>query len=536
MKEHFTNVEQYHLDSTSIDRISRQIEVFLTDAGAEHREVVRNQLAVECCLENWGELLGSENKCILKTGSRFGHKYLTVESPGLMKDPTNINTESLDKVRKIQMLIDNTGLLSQIGFIPEYYYINGFNTLKIWAPVPKARKSRLKAALLVLLCLAVILVKKEWPSAAQVLFDYAVNPVYSIFVRMLSTICGPLVLFSIVTSICGMGDKASFGLTGSTVILRFMKLSFVLVAITGIALSFFFPIEWIESSETGSGIQSIIQMLVEIVPSDVVSPFASGNALQIVFIGVFLGFTVMYLSNSVSELSNVILQMQRVVIQIMHFLGVLMPYFMVVAIIKLFLSNSFTQIAAILKPVLLIWGGYLLMIVLETIITGISTKTPALKILKSTFGASLIALSTSSSTAAMEKMNENCTKKLGVNENVADFAIPIGQVIFKPAASISFFVCALFAAESAGLAITPVFLLMDFVISWILGTSMAPVSGAMISCMSVLFLQLGIPQDFITLGISISILIDNFGTMTSVQVLQEEVFASDSAVKKSKKQ
>lgn len=536
MKEHFTNIEQYHLDTTSIDKISRQVEAFLTDAGAEHREVARNQLAVECCLENWGELLGNENKCILKTGSRFGHKYLTIESPGLMKDPTSIDLESLDKNQKIQMLIDNTGLLAQIGFIPEYYYINGNNTLKIWAPAKKTRKSWLKAALLVLLCLSVVLVKKEWPSAAQVLFDYAVNPAYSIFVRMLSTICGPLVFFSIITSICGMGDKASFGLTGSTVIVRFMIISFVLVALTGIAVSFFFPIEWIGGTETGSGVQSLIQMLVEIVPSDIVSPFASGNALQIVFIGVFLGFTVMYLSNSVSELSNVILQMQRVVIQIMHFLGVLMPYFMVVAIMKLFLSNSFMQIAAILKPVLLIWGGYFLMIIAQTIISGISSRTPMLKILKSTFGASLIALSTASSTAAMDKMNENCTKKLGVNENVADFAIPIGQVIFKPAASISFFVCALFAAESAGIAITPVFVLMDFVISWILGTSMAPVSGAMISCMSVLFLQLGIPQDFITLGISISILIDNIGTMTSVQLLQEEVLASNATISKKQKQ
>lgn len=532
MKENFTNIEKYHLNPESIDKISRQIEVFLTEAGAEHREVLRNQLAVECCLENWEEILGNENECTLKTGSRLGHKYLTLEAPGPMKDPTSINSDSVDDYQKIQMLIDNTGLLSEIGFIPEYYYINGYNTLKIWAPKPKARKSWIKIVLAIFLFLAVILVKKACPQVAHVIFDYAVNPVYSIFVRMLSTICGPLVLFSIITSICGMGDKASFGLTGSTVILRFMVMSFVLVAMTSVCLSFFFPIQWLSSAKTGSGLQSIIQMLVEIVPSDIVSPFASGNALQIVFIGVVLGFTVMLLSNSVSELSNVILQMQRVVIQIMHFIGVLMPYFMIVAIIKLLLSNSFMQIAAILKPVLLIWAGYLFMILAETIIVALSTKTSVSNILKSTLSASIIGLTTSSSTAAMDKMNENCTKKLGVNDNVADFAIPLGQVVFKPAASLSFFVCAMFAAETAGVAITPVFLLMNFVISWILGTSMAPVAGAMISCMSVLFLQLGIPQDYITLGISISLLLDNMGTMTSVQLLQEEVFASQKTITK----
>lgn len=207
-----------------------------------------------------------------------------------------------------------------------------------------------------------------------------------------------------------------------------------------------------------------------------------------------------------------------------------MPVFMLVAVLKLLLSNSLMQLVEIIKPIVLIWVCYLLMIIIETIIVAIHTKTNALNLLKNTFSASLIGLTTSSSTAAIDKMNENCIKKLGVNSNVANFAIPLGQVIFKPAAALSLFICAMFAAQNAGITINLIFIITNLIISCVIGTSMAPVAGAMVSCISILYLQLGIPQDYIALGVSISLLLDNIGTMTNVQLLQEEVFASQETI------
>lgn len=313
MKEQFNDIKQYQLNSKSIDEISNHVENFLTATGASRSEIIKNRLAIECCLEIMAGTSGEEIECILKFKSGFKRKFLILESPGPMRNPLSPDIEKSKDNQEIKMIIDNTGLLSAIGFIPEYYYINGKNVLRISSPILKEKKVSFKSALLVVICLLVVLIKYLFPPAAQLIFDYGINPIYSVFMRMLSLICGPLVLFSTITSICGMGDKASFSLTGSVVIRRFIVTNFILVTMTSIFSVLFFKIEWFGSAELELGLQSIIQMIVEIVPSDIVSPFINGNVIQIVFIGVIIGFTVMLFSDSVSELSTVILQMQHII-------------------------------------------------------------------------------------------------------------------------------------------------------------------------------------------------------------------------------
>jgi len=51
------------------------------------------------------------------------------------------------------------------------------------------------------------------------------------------------------------------------------------------------------------------------------------------------------------------------------------------------------------------------------------------------------------------------------------------------------------------------------------------VSSGLARCLSILLLQLGIPLDYVALGVSITLLVDNVITMAIVQILQMEIFA-----------
>ena len=104
----------FKLDSESIDQISDCIEAFLSNAGAERREIASNRLAVECCLEIWSAQLGKENECILKSGSEFKRKYLELQTPGAMRDPSNVDIKTSDNSQEMQLLVDNTGLLAKV--------------------------------------------------------------------------------------------------------------------------------------------------------------------------------------------------------------------------------------------------------------------------------------------------------------------------------------------------------------------------------------------------------------------------------------
>ena len=131
MKENNPTTERYPLDPESIDRISERIGAFLKDAGAERSEILQNRLAAECCLAIWSEMPGQDCVCSLKTGSDFGRGYLVLEVPGPMVDPSSPDIAANAEGRWTQTVIDNTGLLSAIGFVPEYRYFGGKNILKI---------------------------------------------------------------------------------------------------------------------------------------------------------------------------------------------------------------------------------------------------------------------------------------------------------------------------------------------------------------------------------------------------------------------
>ena len=57
----------------------------------------------------------------------------------------------------------------------------------------------------------------------------------------------------------------------------------------------------------------IYQMILDTIPPDIVSPFQTGNALQIIFMACIFGVTVLILEKSVPSLKNVLNELQVVI-------------------------------------------------------------------------------------------------------------------------------------------------------------------------------------------------------------------------------
>ncbi len=108
-------------------------------------------------------------------------------------------------------------------------------------------------------------------------------------------------------------------------------------------------------------------------------------------------------------------------------------------------------------------------------------------------------------------------------KRVVDFAIPLGQVIYKPGFVIELSVMLLGMAEYYSVPITPQLLIMSILVVGFLSMAAPPIPGGAISVFTVLFVQFGVPGETIALAATVNAVLDFFLTAANLACLQVKV-------------
>lgn len=127
----------------------------------------------------------------------------------------------------------------------------------------------------------------------------------SMFVQLIMMLVVPLVFFSIVTGIAELRDLKSFGRLGSKTFGLYLANTAVAIIVSiGLAM-------WIapgagmnlvgdqNASLTSTELPGFIDMIVNIIPSNPIEAFASGNMLQIIFMALLTGGIIKALGDEV---------------------------------------------------------------------------------------------------------------------------------------------------------------------------------------------------------------------------------------------
>ena len=101
-----------------------------------------------------------------------------------------------------------------------------------------------------------------------------------------------------------------------------------------------------------------------------------------------------------------------------------------------------------------------------------------------------------------------CRKELGIDEKLTNFALPFGSVVFMPHAVNLFILVPLFAAQVYGVELSTGSLVLCVVNAVVLSAAAPPIPGGAISCYTLMFLQLGIPLEAISLAAAANVVLD----------------------------
>jgi Na+/H+-dicarboxylate symporter len=259
---------------------------------------------------------------------------------------------------------------------------------------------------------------------------------------------------------------------------------------------------------SGSDFTKVLELIYNIVPANIFEPFINGNSLQIIFIAVIFGIAMLMLSSKVSGVFTVVEQLSALVQAVMSVVLEALPFAVFVIFTNMIVSGTIVELLGSYKMILLIFLLVSVYLVGMVLWISLRKKLSPILLIKKALPTFLVALTTASSAAAFSTNVKDANKRLGIDKNLVDFGIPLGQVLFKMSEFAMFIPIVLTFAENYGIAITPVWLILAYITVWLISFAVPPVAGGAIMGFTVVFAQLGIPMEAMAIAIALNAITD----------------------------
>ena len=502
----------YLLSNLNIDIISEEIGEFLNKCKVDRKDAMRIKLVAEETLLNYQEQFGEEQVVVFECGKRFGRPRVELRFPSARFNP----------YEKVEVTEEDSSVLQSIlvnmGIAPTYQYKAG-NNIVIFTPKRKPVSQMMQLAISILSAIGLGSLCLMLPVGLRLaLANKIIGPIFGTFMGLLSAIAGPMIFFSVAWGIYSIGDTATLGKIGKRMISRFLFMTFGVTTVAGVLMLFFFPV----TLEGGASfdIEELLKIVLGMVPNNFFVPFVEGNPLQIIFVAVCIGLSMLILANKTTVAASMMEQSNYIVQLMMETISKFVPVFVFGSIFNMFLNDNFSALMKAYKVLPITLAGLAIVIAFYLFLVSVHKKISPSLLIKKLFPTFVIAVSTASSAAAFATNVETCEKKLGIDKRIVNFGVPLGQIVFMLGGAIMFIAAALCMAEIYGVAISPVWMMTALIISAVLAIAAPPIPGGALTCYTMLFVQLNIPSEAIPIIIALNVITEFFGTAVNLFCLQ----------------
>ena len=497
-------MEQLDFSNSNIDLTCEDVGAFLTSVGVEKREALRIKLTLEEILLDYQAKFGKEATFKVRCVKRLLTIKVELIVAGRVYNP-------LEKDEEENAI---NGILAGIGLAPSYGYRNGKNHI-IFIPKKKPLSSTVKMGVAIGLAIIAGILLNLLPEGIRVgANEYVLTPVTDAFMGLVSAVSVPLIFLSILGSICSMGNMETLGKIGSKtikVILLYMTVISVFMTALG---SLFFHVQW--GGGGTSGFSQVLNLIYNIIPSNLFEPFVTGNTLQLIFISIIVGLAMLVLSSRVSSVFKLVEQFGAIAQTIMSGLSSMLPILIFVLFTGMISGGEFGMLLESWKIIAVFLLLITIYFALTVLYIALRKKVSPTLLLKKTWKTLVIALTTASSAAAFQRNIRDANKKLGIDKRLAEFGTSLGQVLFSPTDVAILLAMELGFAEMYGIAITPQFLIIALITNLLLSFSIPPVPGGSVMGYTIAFTQLGIPLEVMGVVLALDAIIDFPATACNV--------------------
>jgi len=343
------------------------------------------------------------------------------------------------------------------------------------------------------------------------------------FINALKMLVVPLVTFSLICGVCGIGDIRALGRIGTKSFILYLITTGIAIT-TAIALAQIvgpgdgFEMEGIEvASIEAKDAPPVTQVFSDIIPSNPVQAIAQGDMLSIIFYAIVFGVSILLvgakakpIAEGAEMLNEVAMKMVTLVMSVAH-IGV----FCLIA--KTFAEQGIDLLLPMASYFFTVLGALAIHLFVTLLaMLYILTRFSPITFMKKMRNAQAFAFSTASSSATLPVTMRSVAERLGVNNSVASFTVPLGATINMDGTAIMQGVATVFIANVYGvdLGVGGYLTVIGMAVLASIGTAGVP--GVGLIMLAMVLNQVGLPLEGIGIIMGVDRLLDMCRTAVNI--------------------
>ena len=353
------------------------------------------------------------------------------------------------------------------------------------------------------------------------LVDGLFDTIGQIFVRSLKLLVVPLVFVSLICGVSSLGNNSRMGAVASKTIALYMTTTAVAITLAilvavivqpGVGIDLAMATEFVAKEAP-----PLKTTIINIFPSNPVQSMANGSILQVIVFSLLMGLGISKSGEKGERISVFFNDLNEVIMKIVMMLMKLAPYGIFCLLANLFSDVGIGMILNLAKYFFTVLFVLLLhslgvYSVIFKFFTGLSVR----KLLSKMRPALALGFSTASSSATMPVTLRTVERRLGVDNSVASFTVPLGATINMDGTAIMQGVATVFIAQAYNIGLG-----LDGYLTVVLTATLASIGTAAVPGVGLVMLvmvlnQVGLPVEGIGLIIGVDRLLDMTRTATNI--------------------
>lgn len=359
------------------------------------------------------------------------------------------------------------------------------------------------------------------PAVIAWLANYLFDVIGRIFIASLKLLVVPLVFVSLVCGAAAMGANTRMGRIAGKALGLYVLTTGIAVTMALLIANLIDPGVGLHMAQPSTfqaqAAPPIKDVLINIFPSNPIQAMAEGNMLQIIVFSLLVGIAVTQAGAAGKSTLDVFESFNEVIMRMVTILMHLAPYGVFCLLANLFSSLGLGAIldlakyffTVVLALALHAFGVY-------TLLFRLLARLSPLTLLKNIRPAMLFAFSTASSSATMPISMNVAEKRIGVDNAIASFTIPLGATINMDGTAIMQGVATVFIAQAFNVQIGISGYLAVIATATLASIGTAGVPGVGLIMLSMVLQQVGLPVEGIGLIIGVDRILDMLRTAVNV--------------------
>jgi len=348
-----------------------------------------------------------------------------------------------------------------------------------------------------------------------------IKPIGTIYLNLIKMIVVPVVLLSITQGIISLQDVKKVGTIGIRTVAYYLcttaiavTLGLLFANLLNVGAGYVLPAEALTYEAKAA--PSFIDTIVNIFPSNAVTPLANATMLQVIVIALFFGFGIILAGEKGHLAAQVIESFSEVAFRIMDMIIQLSAIGVFALICPVVAENGPAVLLPLLKVILVAYAAYIIhmIVVYSSSVKALAGMSP-LEFFKGMSRPMIFAFSSASSVGVLP-FNLEAVEKMGARKEVASFVLPLGATINMDGTAIYQGVCAIFIAQIFGIDLTLAQQITIILTATLASIGTAGVPGSGMIMLAMVLQSVGLPIEGIALVAGIDRILDMGRTVVNI--------------------